>query len=102
MPTALQQLAKQPTTGKIEHATIAAANTEQSHTFPAGTRQFVVKASTGGKILFTHNAGTSGSTGLTIPAGSVYESPQFQAAAAKIIYFQSPIAGLVVELESWS
>jgi hypothetical protein len=90
------------TTALIEHAVIAAANVEQSHIFPGGTRQFLVKSRTHGKILLSHNSGMSGSAGLTIHSGSVYESPQFAAQSGKTIYFQSPIAGLVVELESWS
>jgi len=89
-------------TPKVEHAVIASANVEQSHTFSAGTRQFMIKGRSGGKILLAHTVGTSGTMGLTIPSGSVYESPQFAASAARTIYFQSPVAGLVVEIESWS
>lgn len=90
------------TTGKIEHALIAAPNVEQSHSFVPGTRQFMLKGRTGGKLLLAYSSGTSGSVGLTIPSGSVYESPQFAPALSKTIYFQSPVAGLVVEIESWS
>lgn len=87
--------------GVIENATIAAANVEQSHTFPAGTVQFLVKARGSGKIKLAHTLGTSGSTYLTIHPGSVYTSPEFKP-DAKTIYFQSPVAGLVIEMESWA
>jgi hypothetical protein len=82
----------------MELATIASANVEQSHTFPAGTRRFMMKARGPSKIKLSH---TSGGAYMTIWPGAFYCSPEF-AAAAKTIYFQSPTAGLEIEMESWS
>lgn len=79
-------------------ATIALANIEQSFVFPAGTRRFLIKPRGVGKILLKH---APGGNYMTIWAGAFYCSPEF-AAEAKTIYFQSPVAGLEVELESWS
>jgi hypothetical protein len=90
------------TTGVVEHATIALANTEQSHTFATGTQRFLLRARGSGKIFLSHSSGTSGTTGLTICQGAVYESPLFAPLAGRQIFFQSPVAGLVVEIESWS
>lgn len=87
--------------GVVENVTIAAANVEQSHTFPAGTVQFLLKARGIGKIKLAHTLGDSGTSYLTVHAGSVYASPEFKP-DAKTIYFQSPVAGLVIEMESWA
>jgi len=88
------------TTGKTENAVIAAANVEQSHTFPAGTKSFMMKARGAGKLKIAFDSGTSGTSYMTIWPGAFYRSPEFSS-AAKIIYYQSPIAGLEVEFESW-
>lgn len=88
------------TRGKIENVTIALANTEQSHTFPAYTKQFSIQARGSGKILMSYDVGTSGTVYRTIWAGT-YSLVSEIGSAATTIYFQSPIAGLVVELESW-
>lgn len=89
------------TDGLVENVTIALANTEQSHTFPAGTKLFLLRARSAGKLQLSHTAGTSGSAYVTIPAGCSYRTPDFFN-ALKTIYFQSPTAGLVVEIESWA
>lgn len=89
---------KTPTTQVV---TVASANVEQSHTFPAGTRRFTIKARGAGKLKLAHSVGGSIADYLTIWPGAFYCSPEFEA-AARTIYFQSPIAGLEVELESWS
>jgi hypothetical protein len=87
------------TTPVIAVETIATANTEQAHTFPANTKLFLIRSRTGsGRILLAH---ASGGPCLTISPGAVYTSPGFNRASTTI-YLQSPTAGLEVELESWS
>jgi hypothetical protein len=88
-------------TATIENVTITTANTEQSHTFPTGTMKFLLRPRGNGKIKLSHDIGNSGSTYLTVSPGAVYESPDFKP-LPKTIYFQSPTAGLVVEMESWA
>jgi uncharacterized membrane protein len=88
-------------TGTVENVTIAVANTEQSHTFPANTKKFTVKARDAGKILLAFALGQSGVEYHTISAGAFYGA-EGVVAPAMTIYFQSPVAGLVVELTSWS
>ena len=89
------------TQGKVENATIAAANVEQSHTFPANTKAFMLQARGNAKIKMSFDAGTSGTTFHTIWPGAFYCRDSI-AAASTTIYFQSPLAGLVVELTSWA
>ena len=89
------------TTGKVENATISIANTEQSHTFPANTKSFLIQARGNGKIKLSFDSGTSGTIFWTIPNGTYYGSPEFSSPSLTI-YFQSPVTGLVVELISWS
>lgn len=85
----------------IANVAIASADTEQSHSFPAGTKRFFVKPRGAGKIKLSHIATQSGSNYITIWPGAVYDSNEV-AASPYTIYFQSPIAGLVVEMESWA
>ncbi len=88
------------TTGKVENATIAAADVEQSHTFPAYTKAIQIKARGNGKIKMSFDSGTSGTVYQTIWPGSVYTQENI-GSASTTVYFQSPVAGLVVELTSW-
>jgi hypothetical protein len=88
-------------TGLVENATISAADVEQSHTFPVNTKAIQVKPRDNGKIKMSFNSGTSGTTFQTIWPGSVYCQENI-GAPTTTIYFQSPVAGLVVELTSWS
>jgi hypothetical protein len=88
-------------TGIVENVPVALANTEQAHTLPANTKQFLVKTRGIGHLKLAYSLGTSGTVYLTIDPGSAYQSPQFSA-VSKTIYFQSPLAGLVLEIESWS
>lgn len=88
------------TTGKVENETIALANTEQSHTFPAYTKAIQIKARGNGKIKLAFDSGTSGTVYQTVWAGSAYTQENI-GSATTTIYFQSPVAGLVVELTSW-
>lgn len=87
-------------TGTVENVSIAVANTEQSHTFPAGSRSIQVKARGGSKLKMSFSPGTSGTTYQTIWPGAVYSQENI-GATSTTIYFQSPVAGLVVEMTSW-
>lgn len=87
--------------GIVENVTIALANTEQSHTFPAGTKEFMIQARTSGKIKLSFDPGTSGTAYWTIWYGAFVRQNTIDSATTTI-YFQSPTAGLEVELLSWS
>lgn len=85
----------------IVNVAIATANVEQSHTFPADTKRFFVKPRGAGKIKLAHIATESATNYITIWPGAVYDSNEVKA-NPYTIYFQSPIAGLIVEMESWA
>lgn len=87
--------------GKVENVSVAAPNVEQSHTFPANTKSFMVQARSPGKLKMSFTSGTSGSNYYTIFPGAFYRQDEIDSASTTI-YFQSPIAGLVVELVSWA
>lgn len=89
------------TTGIVEVDTIGAANVEQSHTFPASTKRYLVKPRGAGRLNLSFTSGTTGTVYMEISPGSSFESPEL-VGAAHTIYFQSPLAGLKVELLSWS
>jgi hypothetical protein len=86
------------TTRTIENISILAANTEQSHSFPANTLMYRIKARGPGRLELRD---ASGGDYLTIWPGSGYESPFFNASAVSI-YLKSPTAGLIIEAESWA
>lgn len=87
-------------TGAVENVTISLADTEQSHSFPANTKCFMLKPRGTGKLKLSMSSGQSGTTYWTVPAGTYYSSPMLS--TSPTIYFQSPTAGLVLELFSWS
>jgi hypothetical protein len=89
------------TTKTIENVTIASANVEQSHTFPANTLFYMLKARGIGRIQIATASGQSAISYLTVSPGTAYESPIFNGTTVTI-YFQSPTAGLVIEMESWA
>ena len=88
--------------GKVENITLILANTEYTHVFPANTKTFLMQARDGaGKIKLAFDVGTSGSVYHTVPAGGFYSSG-FIVAPTITVYIQSPSAGIIVELTSWS
>lgn len=88
------------TTGTVENVTIALANIEQSHTFPANTKGFLIQTRGLGRLKLSFTSGASGTTYYTIWAGAYYSQNNINAASTTI-YFQSPLAGSIVELVSW-
>lgn len=89
------------TTGKVENAVCTLANTEYSHTFPANTKTFLVQARGNGTIKLSFDVGESGTVYHSIWPGAYY-AMGFIVEPSTTIYFQSPVAGLVLELTSWS
>ena len=85
----------------IANIVIAAANTEQSYSMPASTKRYLIKPRGNGSIKLAHVSGQSGTNYLTIWPGAVYDTWEIKADTYSV-YFQSPVAGLVVEIESWA
>ena len=89
------------TTPKVDNLVIAAADTEQSFTFPAKTKSFLIQPRGNSKLRLSYAAGMSGTDFYTIRSGAFYGESGIDADTTTI-YVQSPQAGLVVELVSWS
>lgn len=89
------------TTGTVEIATLVLANVEYPYTFPAQTKAFIVHARLPGIIKIAFSAGDiADGNYLTIFAGAAYDREGIGSASTRV-YLESPVAGLVVELESW-
>lgn len=89
------------TSPSIQNSTIAVADTEQSYIFPVNTQTFLIRPRGGATLRIAFAAGTSGSDYLTVSPGAFYSQDNV-AISPLTIYFQSPTAGLVVELISWA
>lgn len=88
-------------TGKVENVAIATANTEQSHTFPVNTKTLLVQIRGTGVLKYAFDAGQSGIEYASLYPGAFYSESGI-GVPNTTIYFQSPNAGLVLELVSWS
>lgn len=87
------------TVGKIENVTLA-ANTEAAHTFPSNTKAFLIRSRNGAPLKIAHTASESGTVYWTITPGGFYGANGIRAVTTTI-YVQSPVAGTILELESW-
>lgn len=85
-------------TPTVYNVTCATAGTEYSQGL-GECRKFIIKPRTGNlKLCFT--SGQSGTTFLTIPAGSSY-SEDFIHPTALTLYFQDDVAGAIAEIVKW-
>ena len=85
----------------VTNVTMTLANTEYSHAVQANTKKLLLKERSGGSsVKLAYATGTSGTTYITIPAGS---SKYFEASWLRgvTLYFQCPDAGNVLEIEEW-
>lgn len=89
------------TQGLVRNIPITLADTEQSHTFPALTKCFMLETRGQGKLKLAFDSGQSGVEYKTIYSGGFYISPLI-GSASTTIFFQSPTAGLILELTSWT
>lgn len=89
------------TTPTVENVTVTLANTEQAYSFPAYTRSITVKARGPAKAQLAFEPGSTGTEFFTLWPGAVYTQEGISAPLTTI-YFQSPVAGLVLEMISWS
>lgn len=91
--------------GAIYNLTLTDADTEYSQQFNSGLRSFTVKArQAGAAVKLALVSGSSGTNYITIPAGSSYElSPAVTSKRDDVftLYFQSPVAGTILEIIGW-
>lgn len=86
----------------IYNVTLTNAGTEYSQTLPANTRKVLIRVRSGASDLkLAYTSGESGTKYITIPAGS---SKYLEGIYIKgeTLYFQSPTASEVVEIEAWT
>lgn len=86
----------------ITNVTTVLANTEYSHSFGAATKKFLIKPRNIGSLKFSFTLGQSGTTYINISAGSFYVMDSLALTGALTIYFQSPLAGNIIEIIAWS
>lgn len=88
----------------IYNKTLTNANTEYSQVLVAGMRYFEVSCRSFNDIKMAFVSGDSGTTYVTIPAGSVryFRGPFFTVNTGTVVYLQSPSAGVVAEILVWS
>lgn len=91
-----------PSNPLVANVSIALASTEYSYFIPAGSRRFLLKARGNTTIQLAFVSGDSGTTYLTIPAGTFYSEGDLSLTLGKTIYFQSTQAGQILEIVSWS
>ena len=90
---------KEPT---ITNLTLTDANTEYSHPTPTGTKKFTVQCRTDDVIKLAYVSGASGTTYTTIPEGASYSEDNLNTAPGLTLYLQSPSAGVIAEIITWS
>lgn len=86
---------------KIYNVTMTSADTEYSQALDQGTQKFLIKERSGGsdmKLSYTETE--SGTTYITIPAGTA-KTVDVVNLKDITLYFQSPDAGKVAEIEVW-
>ena len=88
-------------TGTVENTTLANADQEYSHAFPATTKMFNIQSRTNGTIKLSFTSGESGTTYWTIAPGQNALMYNYDGTSTITLYMQSPQAGNVVELMSW-
>lgn len=84
----------------IQNFTISSANTEYSYTFPPSTKRFLVKLRDPGALKVAYTSGDTATLYVTIPPNCFYGEDELEAISITL-YFQSPVAGSIVELVSW-
>jgi hypothetical protein len=88
-------------TPTLVNETIAVASTEQSYAFPSGTKYFVIRNRSSYLIQYTYTALASGTTFRTLYPGELY-CLSGTSLSSQSLYFQSPGAGGILEIESWA
>lgn len=89
------------TPNSVSNTTLVTANTEVGIALPANTVRFKLKARNGGTLQVAYGSTESGTAFWTIYPGDTLEETAINAASLTI-YVQSPKAGEIVEISTWS
>ena len=85
----------------IANVAMASADTEYSYVIPANCKKLLFKLrGTSQTLKFCYASGASGTTYMTLPAGASKYLDEAQL-TGQTLYFQSPGASQVLEVEAW-
>ena len=90
------------TNPSLSNIPIPLALTEYSFALPAGSKRFLIRSRNGGIIHLAFATGLLSTVYLTVPKGCNYQELDLAASSSVTLYFQSNIAGDIVEVVSWS
>lgn len=90
-------------TPTIAHVTLTLSSIEYPLALPAGTGTFLIKIrSGGGRVFFGYAPGSSSTLdSIDISAGGWFGAGNILNTVLYTLYFQSPVAGTIVVVESW-
>ena len=90
-----------PTNPAITNISLTLASTEVTIALPTECKRFLIKLRGFSPLQLSYVSGQSGTIYLTMPAGSFYAEDSVNP-TGKFLYVQSPVAGEVVELVTWT
>lgn len=86
----------------ITNLILTDANTEYSYIIPTGTKKYTFQCRTDNNLKYAYVEDQSGSVFSSIPEGASKSEDNLNTAPELTLYLQSPTAGVVVEIETWS
>jgi hypothetical protein len=89
-------------TPAINNVSVPTASTEVSFALPSGTKRFTIKARQTARLQLSFESGESGTEYLTVHAGCAFSESSLDSSVDYTLYFQSSVAGITVEILSWS
>jgi hypothetical protein len=89
-----------PTTPTTYNVTCTNANTTYSQALPAVCRGYLIKAKTVADVIYGF-ADPAAAAYITIPGGAADSKDRIRVASGTL-YFQSPTAGTVVQIQAWA
>lgn len=90
------------TTPTIQNVTLVAAATEYSITIPTASVAFSIRTRGCSKCQFAFTSGDSGTNYITLWPGETYNEEGLTSNASITIYIQTPKAGEILEVWSWT
>ena len=87
-------------TPTIYNVSVPLANTEVSQALSSSTKRFLIRVRGNANLKMAFTLGDSGSNYITVPHGCSYTEDSINFTGT--IYFQTNVAGQVVEILEWS
>lgn len=89
-------------TPAVSNVAMAVAGSEYSFALPTGTKKMTIKSRQKGKLQIAWVAATTGTTFLTVPAGTSYTIDNIDVGAGLILYMQSTKNTDTLEVLYWT